>query len=875
MGRRSLALAVMAVALALIGLGHYYLLFRRLYYRDAFVFYAVAALFLIITYRRAVSSRAEAWPRAGAALRRFWAAVAVGLIREPGLLALLLLALNVASFLLLVGTPSSPPLSVVVLVALLWAASGALLGSLARRVDRAAGFSRRLRQSMERWPAILYTLLCVGVLSAILGQVFFFYQPERVERGLVCWGVAILAFAALLWLESPSVVRPKATAATPRLAEPDGVVGLPAVDRRRSLSALPGGRSVWGPLVSLPVAILAQAAIQFLPLPYKWAGAVGYGIALALFWSGLRGPVFSPRWTGRFPWRLLGALTAAGLVAAATYQAHVRPPAAHSYGQALVLWAAGILLAAAVLGEPWRWRWPRWRSGLREAILVAGVFLIAFLLRTIGLARFPDVMSGDEGSMALEAQRILLGDLTNPFGTGWLAHHNLFFYLEAGALRLWGWNLFGLRFTAAFLGALGVAAVYLLGRWMWGPRTAWIGAAFAAGWGLPLHFSRLALNNSADLLFGALTLAFLQRGLSRGGRGFFVAAGLSLGLGLYFYYGTRLLFFVVIATLLLAGRARLRRHWEGVLTFVFVALLVFGPLMVYLLQHPDQLFPRGAEIGLFASGQLEAERQWTGRSTLMVALVHLARAAGAFICTPDQGYFYRPTTAILDVFSGALFVLGVGLACGRWRDGRYALLLVWIGLTIVFGGFLLVSPPHYQRYLIAAPAVCLLVGRAAETLLRRAARFWRWSPAAWRGAAAALGFLLLAINAGYYFGVYAPRGAFIWDRNTLIADRAARLMVEAGPEYTTYFFGTSHMPLGAFNSVRFLAPEADWMDILNNMPSDWGFVKRDRRALFIVIPERMDDLPLLRERFPGGVEEYVYARDGALLFAVYWVESPA
>jgi hypothetical protein len=227
---------------------------------------------------------------------------------------------------------------------------------------------------------------------------------------------------------------------------------------------------------------------------------------------------------------------------------------------------------------------------------------------------------------------------------------------------------------------------------------------------------------------------------------------------------------------------------------------------------------------------------------------------------------------MLYVFSGPLFVLGVGLALWHWREVRYRVILAWIGLTVVFAGWLLVLPPHYDRYIVAAPAVCLLVGRAAVVVLRRAARLWGWRPAVRRGLLMLLAVMLMLINAGYYFTVYRSTGAFHWDRNTVIADRTARLMADLGPDYTTYFFGTHYMPLSGFSSARFLAREADWMDVLELSPADWGFVKEGRGAFFVVIPERQGDLPLLRERFPGGEEQQMMARDGSALFVTYRVD---
>jgi 4-amino-4-deoxy-L-arabinose transferase-like glycosyltransferase len=566
----------------------------------------------------------------------------------------------------------------------------------------------------------------------------------------------------------------------------------------------------------------------------------------------------------RRPFPVIGA---AGLVAWAAYLAHE----CHRYEYAALLWIGGVALAAAVLGGQFRKRrLPKWRR--QEAVAVALLFAVALALRLIKLGQIPDLMSGDEGSMALDAGRILDGHLANPFETGWLSHSNLFFYLEAAALRVFGWNLFGLRFTAAVLGALGVPAVYLLGKGAFGRQTAWIGAFFLAGWGLPLQLSRLALNNSADPLFGSLLLAFLQRGLVHGRRGYFVAAGLALGASLYFYHGTRLLVLLVPVVLAFSGWRRVWRHRRGLLAFAIVALLVAGPLLIHFVRVPSDFTERYEVLGSLRSMQMEGEQSDTGKSTSWLWLEHLERSVLAFVYVRDRGFFYMADTPMLQVLSGALFVLGAGLSLLHWREARYAVLLIWLGLTIVLGGWALEFPPQYQRYLIASPAVCLLVGQAAVILLRAGRRIWEWRPAVCQHLVVLIAVVLLALNAGYYFGIYTPAGDF-GDRNTEIADRTARLMAAVGPGYTTYFLGMPYMPLGGFNSVRFLAPGADWIQVDESPLAGWSFVQEGQGALFVVMEERLDDLPRLYDRFPDGERQQIEGRKGGVLFVVYQVDA--
>ncbi len=643
-------------------------------------------------------------------------------------------------------------------------------------------------------------------------------------------------------------------------------------------------------VASLLLAICAQWILCCKP-GLEWVGAACYAVAVVLFVSSVgnptryrrrlsfaRAPDLASSWRSGtsarhkddFNWAavLLATVVALVIVVLAAFIAHTMPFSRYNFVCAILVWLIGVtfgIVAWSGLSVRRRALCSRWRT---EALIVGLFFALALTLRLVGVARFPDLMSGDEGSMALEARRIMRGVLLNPFGIGWFTHPTWFFYLQAAALRILGWNLFGLRFTSALLGALGVVAVYLLARETFGREEAWISALFLAGWCYPLHFSRLALNNSADPLFGASVLAFLQRGLLRGRRGDFVAAGLAMGVSLYFYFGTRLLVPLVLLVLVCSGAKRLRRRWRGVLAFVIVALLVTAPLLAYFIRRPHMLEARTAEIALFQTDELAIEQHSSAKSLPSLLIARLGRAAFAFIYTRDTGYFYNPDIPMLYIFSGALFVLGVGLALVHWREARYQVLLAWIGLTVLLGGWLLDSPPHYHRYIIVVPPVCLLVGRAGALGLRRAAQLWGWRPALRRRLVVLLAMLLLTLNAGYYFGVYVPAGAFRFDHPTEAANRAARLMAELGPDYSTYFFGTSYM---GTNYAAVLAPDADWMNVDEFPPADWRFVQRSRGAVFIIPPEYIDRISLLRARFPGGEEWQVTGRDRRTLFIVYRV----
>ena len=101
-----------------------------------------------------------------------------------------------------------------------------------------------------------------------------------------------------------------------------------------------------------------------------------------------------------------------------------------------------------------------------EAGLLAGIMLLAFLLRTVLITSHPYPWSGDEASIGMEAIRILKGEVTNFFDTGWSSQPNWSFVPTAVTELIFGRNILAIRMASAAAGTLAVLFVYLFGREM-------------------------------------------------------------------------------------------------------------------------------------------------------------------------------------------------------------------------------------------------------------------------------------------------------------------------------------------------------------------------------------------------------------------------
>ncbi len=227
-----------------------------------------------------------------------------------------------------------------------------------------------------------------------------------------------------------------------------------------------------------------------------------------------------------------------------------------TFGLAGILWLAGIglLLWSASLESqaidhadvPHLTRWTTW-----EIVTLAGLVLLALLTRILDLIQFPDNIYPDKimtGTIATQSYVTSSRSTLSVFSTVWhgIDLPALWFWIVSLFLKLADSTLATLRLPATLFGAATVIPLYGLIRGTWGKYAAIAGAAILAFSASNIHYSRLALNNITTQFFWAACFYFLLRGPRSRRPLDWALAGLSAGLSEYFYYGTRLLPFILI-----------------------------------------------------------------------------------------------------------------------------------------------------------------------------------------------------------------------------------------------------------------------------------------------------------------------------------------
>ncbi len=565
-----------------------------------------------------------------------------------------------------------------------------------------------------------------------------------------------------------------------------------------------------------------------------------------------------------------------------------------TFGVAGMLWLAGIglLLFAAFLDShslgtlsnaACPGRWATW-----EIALIVGLFLVALLSRVWNLTKFPDNIYPDEimtGTVATQAYLSPARSSASLFSTVWsgIDLPALWFWITAVFLKLGGNSLAMLRLPAALFGAATVLPVYGLIRETWGRYAATAGTAIMAFSVSNIHYSRLALNNITTQFFWATCFLFLLRGLRSRRRSDWAVAGLSAGLSEDFYYGTRLLPFlllVFVVFVLALHRRQARKYLSGFLVMAGGYFVGFGPLLVHFFWNPNLYLGRGASLliwshvpGKFADLQMAWKTLWP---------VFSENLLGVSTHGSQDIIFYAP---LLLPAEAALLVPGVALLLWHWRHPA-AFLMLASGLGVLLVGGTLVAypnslPPLINHWTPAFPAfyvaLAVPVGAWMAASEPRLPSRLRWIlPATLAIALLVLGWL----NLDFYFHRYyadpeslkssAYRSA---QQNYEIQTAQSRYLAALGSQYQVFSVGRSPWPYDPV-ATRYLVPEQTWT-VLTNPAAELPSINRDSKGLaFLFFPGSEQYRELTHELFPSGKDGEVTTRRGKHLFDTY-VLTPA
>ncbi|MCC7205860.1 MAG: hypothetical protein IT323_01050 [Anaerolineae bacterium] len=530
------------------------------------------------------------------------------------------------------------------------------------------------------------------------------------------------------------------------------------------------------------------------------------------------------------------------------------------------------------------------------------ILAVAAWFRFSDLASAPPEMTSDHVEKLLDARLVSQG-ITPVFFPNNGGRESFMMYYLALLSRLTGLGFDHtlLKIGTGLIGMLVVALAFWMGRSVFGEEDHRLGtltglamAALIATSYWHTMLSRLGLRIVLTTLAVIVIFTFLARAMRHNRRRDFLAAGLMLGLSMYFYQAMRMFPLVVIvgAFVTVALRARswrvLGQYMFNFAALVVVALAVFVPLGRYWSQYPDSFWERtggrffGEDTVVVRDDQgriLEEravtpeERQAAFQKNLGVFVDNYRRSLLMFNVDGDRAFITgEPSgTPELDAVAGAFLWIGLGVIAARIARRRdpvdwlmplaILIMLLPTALSIAFP----IEVPSATRasgtlpfvYLIAALGLALVVQAFSEMARRR------WL----RDAVIAAVVVLLTLG--------AASNAYSYFDNAMRSYRAAVFPYKQAGNLITGFAESTGAPGNAFMigwdmwwDYRILGvnagypnwPNGVWYDrlierITDQMDANAGTqyaLRPDRQMLFILHRNAEAPLATLQAAFPGG-----------------------
>ena len=647
----------------------------------------------------------------------------------------------------------------------------------------------------------------------------------------------------------------------------------------------------WRSLVGLSLAFIGQRGLE--PGPNRtWANGVIWFILAAVFiaWAAWRG-----EWRAAEPpsrelrndsFKVHGIWLIAGLgLALLAFLTFTEDRFTPLNVGLMTLSITFLVLAFWQAGAPRQESWSHRFIGLTKIRLtsksILWALLISFLLavtayfRFANLSQVPSEMNSDHAEKILDVIRLLQGQTYTFFANNG-GREALEFYLIAALVKFFGANLgfMTMKIVTTVVGFLSLPFVYMIGKEIANQRVGLLAMAFAGVAYWPNTVSRLGLRLPFYILFAAMVIFFLLRGLRRGNRNDFIWLGLALGLSMYGYSADRilpLLVFLALGIYLLHIRfpgVRRQVFWFTIMALMFAGV-VFLPMLHYMLDQPAVFFYRTLT-------RLSGAEHPLTEPAALIFLKNTGRALAMFSWSDGEVWTTSvPDRPALEVASGALFwsgVLVVSIAYLRKRRWEHLFLLLSVPVMLLPSIMALAFPnenPNLYRTGGALIPAFLLVALSLDGLMTSLKeRLPNWgSSLAW-----ALAAILLIFSAYQGYDLVFNQYRLEYERSAWNTSEMGKIVRDFAGTYGQvdnvwvmgypYWVDTRLVGIIAGYPLHNFALFAQ--DV-NQLPNN------QEAKLFLIKPEDWRAIDALQKRYTQGILTYYPTKDPAKKFLVFFI----
>lgn len=347
----------------------------------------------------------------------------------------------------------------------------------------------------------------------------------------------------------------------------------------------------------------------------------------------------------------------------------------------------------------------------RVSILLLLILSIAVFLRVYLLDTLPMGIWFDEANFGVEARMLLHNWDHRPI----FVDEQTLFFLTPFALMLGllgDTNIAAMRLVEGSFAIGGVVMAYIVGRQLRGHFFGLLMALVLATAHWSINFSRIANNGMEVIFFTLLSFCFVLRLVRYGQMRDAILAGLSIGIGFWFYRSFQVTVLAFALYILLSWKYRPWKKTVSLgLTLALNVLIVIFPLIILILTQPKVYFNRVNQISIFSS---TAQDMTVGEALARSIPTHLEM----FHITGDlNGRHNLSGEPMLDPITGILFGLGLVFALRSWRKWENLFFYSVLILELTGGIFTLTfEAPQSSRTLGVLSAVAYFTALGALAL---------------------------------------------------------------------------------------------------------------------------------------------------------------
>ncbi len=353
------------------------------------------------------------------------------------------------------------------------------------------------------------------------------------------------------------------------------------------------------------------------------------------------------------------------------------------------------------------------------------ILLLAFGLRLYHLSVLPFDMDGDFASCALEAKKILTGQVHDLTQFGWAGIPYLGYLSVAIGMFFMGQNIIGMNMPSVVMGTLMVFLTYHMATRMLNRYAGWLSAFLLAVSYAHIHLSRIPTYID-PVLFSTLAVLFLIKGYQEKSSLAYIISGISASVAAQMYFSGRAIIVVIgLVFLIQLGELIWKKQWPklkqlAILLAFWLAgfAVVFALFLPKILADPNMWTVRSREVFIFHPAVMEHMKNFYNVQTpRQVIQSQLQTNLLMFYQRNDKSTQFGFRAPLLDVVTYAFFLIGIGVSLRYVKQFRFYLPIIWLVTTLIIGGVLTSNSPFWPRTIGLIVPATLIAGTGGYALI--------------------------------------------------------------------------------------------------------------------------------------------------------------